>query len=384
MPKGRIYKNEILKYDDPDTGREVWRLSPPEFLSTHPYFYFNCISKDNLFAFYGSEISGSRQLYRQDLVSGDLMQLTDREGVLVYQACLSNDDKTILYATKDSIIRLFVDTLEEEVLYTPGPEWWTIKTFGVTPDCTHVSQVQLHRDDLVPRDKKMAELSEQWAMKPRCRIVQIDVNNKTANVVFDEKLWVAHPQLRPVFKDKIMFCHEGPGHLIESRIWLMDADGSNIICPRHHLEGESFTHEYWFPDGSALGYVARIVEKDTRKVKEVTIRKIDMDTMKETTIMPCTYYSHCVSNIQNTMIVGDGHNPEKPYVFLSDLRSGKEIAICRHDTKWSHYFDTGTGEFWSQDAHPHPQFSQDATKIIFNSDREGKPCVYLTDISDLV
>jgi oligogalacturonide lyase len=383
MAKGDRYPNTIEKYRDPDTGREVWRLTSPQVLSTHPYFYFNCIAKDNSFAVFGSDLSGSRQFYRIDLKSGELTQLTDVPKAVVYQACLSLDDKTLIFATADTVQKLDMDTLECEVLYELGEAWWANKTFGVTPDCTHVVQVQLFREHYVSRAKAQSDLAAQWAKKPRCRLVIIDVASKTSKIVYDERLWVAHPQLRPVYKDKLMYCHEGPGYLIDSRIWLMDTDGSNILCPRPHGPNESFTHEFWFADGSALGYVAHIRD-EAHHIRSTTLRKIDIDTMQETVIGPCTFYSHCVTNTPATLIVGDGRDPEKPYIFLTDLRTGKETPICRHDSKWGVYFDPGIGEYINQDAHPHPQFSQDSTKIIFNSDRDGKPCIFMTDISDLL
>ncbi len=383
MGQGTVVHNQIFRYNDPDTGREVLRLTSPECLSTHPYFYFNCISRDNRFVVFGSDLSGSRRLHKVDVETGDITQLTQREKMVVYQACLSLDDQTLVYATASQVVRLDLETLEEEVVYTLGPEWWANKTFGVTPDCTYVAQVQMHRDDLIPRDRYQGNMAEQWRVKPRCRLVIIDLLNKSSQVVFDQKLWVAHPQVRPIYKDKLMFCHEGPGNLIDSRIWLMDMDGSNILCPRPHKQRESFTHEYWYADGSALGYVANLRDENNKTV-ETSIRKISMDTMEETVVMPCSFYSHCVSNRDNTMIVGDGRDPQRPYIFISDLRSGKEIPVCRHDSNWGIYHDPGIGENINQDAHPHPQFSQDGTKIVFNSDKEGKPCVYMTDISDLI
>lgn len=39
-------------------------------------------------------------------------------------------------------------------------------------------------------------------------------------------------------------------------MWLINADGSNMRNVRQHQPGESFTHEFWVPDGSALYYVA--------------------------------------------------------------------------------------------------------------------------------
>jgi oligogalacturonide lyase len=81
-----------------------------------------------------------------------------------------------------------METLESKIIYEPGPAWWVNKTFGVTPDCTHVAQVQLHKDDLVSR-RKSSDMAAQWAKKPRCRIVVVDVASAASTVVFDDRLW---------------------------------------------------------------------------------------------------------------------------------------------------------------------------------------------------
>lgn len=379
MKKSESYKSKIFKYVDEDTKREVWRLTAPDIFCSHPYFYHKCMSSDNSFIIFGSEIGGERHMFSMDLRTQEIMQLTDRERTVFYQACLTGDDRYLIYATTDVIARLDMETLKDEVLYEVPQGWWVNKTFGVTPDGSHVVQVQAAKEDMVPRNEKI-DMAAQWAAKPRCRFVLVDVEKKESRVIFDEKLWVAHPQLRPRYKDILMYCHEGPGRLIDSRIWFMDADGSNIRCPRHHEKNEAFTHEYWFNDGSAIGYVAYTTDSEKR---DTTIRKIDISTMKETVIMPCTSYSHCAANNTNTMIVGDGRDPMNPYIFLADMRTGRERKLCRHDTSWKSYFDPGIGELSSQDAHPHPQFSQDGTKVIFNSDKAGLPGVYITDVSDL-
>lgn len=380
MGTGYGFKNRIRKYSDPDTGREVWKLSPEGALSYLSYFYHKSISRDNDFIIFGAEFDGVRNLFRMSIKDEEVIQLTDRKNIIPYQASMTEDDKFLLYATADSIIKLDIENIKEEVIYDIPKGWWANKTFGVTPDGSHIVQVQMDMKDYIPRNKPVT-MEEQWAVKPLCRIVIIDTVTGEARIVHEEKLWLAHPQLRPKYKDTIMYCHEGPGHLLDSRIWFMDIDGKNIRCPKYRKENETFTHEYWFHDGSAIGYVNNITTEGNR---DSSIRMLDIKSLKETEIMKCTSYSHCVTNDSDTMIAGDGKDPKNPYVFLADMRKGIEHRICRHDTSWKPYFHHGIQEWSKQDAHPHPKFSPDGCKVLFNTDKDGLPGVYMTDISDLI
>ncbi len=39
-------------------------------------------------------------------------------------------------------------------------------------------------------------------------------------------------------------------------MWLVNEDGSHVRKVKTHAPGESCTHEFWVPDGSALIYVS--------------------------------------------------------------------------------------------------------------------------------
>ena len=51
----------------------------------------------------------------------------------------------------------------------------------------------------------------------------------------------------------LRFCHEGPWRLLQ-RIWLIRTDGSDVHRVRPQLLGEAVGHEFWWPDGNAIGY----------------------------------------------------------------------------------------------------------------------------------
>lgn len=49
-------------------------------------------------------------------------------------------------------------------------------------------------------------------------------------------------------------------------MWLVNEDGSNVRKVKTHAEGESCTHEFWVPDGSALIYVSYLKGQQGRTI----------------------------------------------------------------------------------------------------------------------
>ena len=68
---------------------------------------------------------------------------------------------------------------------------------------------------------------------------------------------------------------------------------------------------------------------------------------------------------------GRGQEVRNDFIYLVDIARKKEIPLCYHGTSWTTIHGT------PQDAHPHPCFTPDGSGVVFTSDREGKPCVYL-------
>ena len=95
-------------------------------------------------------------------------------------------------------------------------------------------------------------------------------------------------------------------------------------------------------------------------------------------IPPC---SHLMSNHDGSLVVGDGapHSTgdiqlNDPFIWVFDIAADKQTAVCRHDSTWK----VIEGE--RQATHPHPSFSPDNRWVLFTSDKEGMPALYLAEV----
>lgn len=118
MAKGSTIRNEFHPFNDAYTGRAISRLTAPEQVNHHPYFYYKMITNDNRYLIYASEREGARQLYRMDLNDGSALQLTEGSDIHDFSCSLTSDDNYLIYCRDQRIMRLDMTTLEEEVLYT--------------------------------------------------------------------------------------------------------------------------------------------------------------------------------------------------------------------------------------------------------------------------
>jgi oligogalacturonide lyase len=209
--------------------------------------------------------------------------------------------------------------------------------------------------------------------EPECRLINIDLRSGEQRVVLQEKRWLGHPIYRPFDDGTIAFCHEGPRDAIDARMWLINADGSHMRKVRQHRSGESFTHEFWVPDGSALYYVAH-QENDPHRY----LYRADPATLENRQLMAIPPCSHLMSNHDGSLVVGDGapHSTgdiqlNDPFIWVFDIAADKQTAVCRHDSTWK----VIEGE--RQATHPHPSFSPDNRWVLFTSDKEGcRRCIW--------
>ncbi|TBL80280.1 oligogalacturonate lyase family protein [Paenibacillus thalictri] len=370
MAKGTIVHNEFYRFDDPYTGRSLTRLTAPEQVNHHPYFYYKMVTNDNRYLIYASDREDGRQLYRMDLQDGTAVQLTDGEGIHDFNSSLTSDDRYLIYCRGQQIARMDMSSLEEEVLYESPAGWRSNANPGLGSDDRFLVLVEMNEKDVVPSKGDWSVFEPQWAAKPHCRIVYLDMQQRTSCIVHEElNCWLGHPQIRPGDPDTILFCHEGPGHLIDARLWLVQKDGSRLRCAKPQTHDELITHEYWLADGSRFAYVYR--HKDD--LHHESIRLMDPETLEEEVWMNCSKYCHFISNSEHTRIVGDGQLPEQHFIYLVDVQARREEKLVSHGTSWKTYGN-------NQDAHPHPAFAPDGSFIIFTSDMEGIPCIYKVDL----
>lgn len=382
MGKGLTFKNKFKEFIDEYTGRKIIQLTSDDCLSHHPYFYNKMLTRDNRFLIYASDCSGSRNLYKLDMETGDTLQLTDiKERFDDFSANLSSDDKYLYYSKNNGIVKLDMQTLEEEQLYV-SEDGFRFGSYGISADDKCILISEMDKKDIVVSKGDWSTFEPQWEAKPHCRLVYLDNTTGKYHVVLDEPhCWLGHPQVRPDNNNELLFCHEGPQWKIDARLWLINADGTNHRCAKPKVADDMIvTHEYWLNDGSKVAYVHKNYENIA------TIRYINPDTLEDEVFTECTYSAHIFSSPDNSYIIGDGQ-PSKPvlpesgtdhpvamahtesFLFMINTNTKKEEKLCYHGSTFTPYGN-------AQDCHPHPSFTHDSKAVIFSSDLNGKPAVY--------
>jgi len=196
---------------------------------------------------------------------------------------------------------------------------------------------------------------EMFLAKPLCRLIRIDLVSGACEVILEEKRWLGHPQYRPFDDSTVAYCHEGPRDLVSARMWFVNEDGSKVRCGKLHDEGESCTHEFWVPDGSAMIYVSH---RDGHAGRMIC--SLDPVSLENRCLMEMPQCVHLMSNQSGTLAVGDG--------------AGTQRKIARHDTSWRVYKND------RQVTHPHPSFTPDDRRVLYTSDVDGEPALFLADL----
>lgn len=374
--KGKIIPLNFRQQTDSETGHEVIRMTPPHIICHRNYFYQKCFTRDGGKLIFGGAFEGHWNYYLLDIAAHQATQLTDGPGDNTFGGFLSDDDQSLWYV-KDTrqLRRVDLTTLEEYVVYEVDDEWVAYGTWVANSDCTKLVGIEIKKRDWQPLTD-WSKFRAFYFTEPECRLINIDLKTGEQRTILQEKRWLGHPIYRPYDDTTVAFCHEGPRDAIDARMWLINQDGSNLRCVRQQQPGESFTHEFWVPDGSALYYVAHQENNAHRYLYSADPVTLENRQLME--IPPC---SHLMSNHDGSLVVGDGapHNTgdislNDPFIWVFDLQTGDKKAICQHNSSWK----VLDGD--RQVTHPHPSFSPDGEWVLYTSDVEGMPALYLAKV----
>ncbi|WP_227136416.1 oligogalacturonate lyase family protein [Kosakonia radicincitans] len=376
MAKGKIVQLTFRHQHDEKTGHEVIRLTPPHIICHRNYFYQKCFTRDGGKLLFGGAFEGHWNYYLLDLARHEATQLTEGAGDNTFGGFLSADDRSLWYVKNTrELRRVDLHTLEEHIVYQVDDDWVAYGTWVANSACTKLVGIEIKKSDWQPLTD-WQKFRDFYFTQPECRLIRIDLHSGERDTLLQEKRWLGHPIYRPFDDSTVAFCHEGPRDVIDARMWLINEDGSNLRKVRQHQPGESFTHEFWVPDGSALYYVAH-QENDPRRY----LFSADPQTLENRQLMAIPPCSHLMSNEDGSLVVGDGapHHTgaihlNDPFIWVFDINSGEQTAICQHNSSWK----VLDGD--RQVTHPHPSFTPDNQWVLYTSDAEGMPALYLARV----
>lgn len=382
MSKGKTLQLDYAERVDPLTGAKVTRLTPPDVTCHRNYFYQKCFTNDGQRLLFGGGFDGHWNYWLLDLPTGIAKQLTEGPGDNTFGGFLSPDDTHLYYVKNDRCLqRLDLRTLKESTVYEVPGDYVGYGTWVANSACSKVVGIEIAASDYMPLTD-WCKFHEFYFRQPRCRLLSIDLRDGARTVIHEARQWLGHPIYRPFDDHTVAFCHEGPHDLVDTRMWLVDEDGANVRKIHEHAQGESCTHEFWVPDGSRMIYVSYRKGDPRRTIRSFDpLRNADIERMD---MPPC---SHLMSNHDGSLLVGDGsdtpvdvsdvgaHTIENdPYLYLFEPATRTTKRIAAHNTSWR-VLDGNR-----QVTHPHPSFTPDNSKVLFTSDCDGQPALYLAEL----
>jgi oligogalacturonide lyase len=374
LAKGDCFPTEWHVYTDVQTNIAVRQLTNYKGHSHHLYFTNPGWYDDGRKLLFGSDRQNHTNLFGIDLDSGEITQLTDlhplppgTETSLLFSSKNPRREEVYFWHGR-RLVALDLLSLAERVLYE-APAGFLTNMTSVTSDgrflCTGIYE------DLSGRFKLdllhgYVGFREYFEARPLSRILRIDTETGRDEVVFEEHYWIGHVNTSPALPHLLTYCHEGPWHAVDHRIWGLDLSTGYSWQIRPGTPGERVGHEYWFADGERLGYHGFTAQGQPFFG---SIRYDNNDCVEA----PFPHGSTHFHSRDLNLIVGDG-SPSQPYLLLWRFREGvfdePRVALNHR------------GSFHVQITHVHPCFSPDGRRILFVSDATGYGNLHLIDIPD--
>jgi oligogalacturonide lyase len=317
------------RYADPATEFVVLRLTDPDHASVLPSQPERAIARRGNFLLFASDRAGAWQIFRLDLKNGETRQLTGGENIDRRHFSLGADERTVYFA--DGNIIKAAGARERE-LYR-APEGWSRAAFAVSPDGLTLAAV-LHREGsyrLVARQTGATRTLLETAS--------------------------------PI--DELQFRPGRAGLLFRSgSAWSLSAlDGR---APRAlPLEGKP-GQALWTPDGRTLCYLSEPEEAG----KLIALREFTPEGNTDRLIGPTSQFASFGMNSDATVFAGATRGKAQPYVLLLLRITRRELPLCEHKD--------------SDAASVRPFFTPDSQRVIFQSDRFGKPVLLAIPVERLV
>jgi oligogalacturonide lyase len=234
---GRDWGGERQSYTDPVTGVQIWEMTKAGSAGDNLYFHFSNFTADNRYLLFVSDRTGSTQLFRAEVESGHIVQLTDDPAVNARSACLDHTNARRVYYLRGPDV-FALDILD-----------FTVGKLGEIPP-PHVGGFQ---QPTLSGDGQWLTVTKQRD-ESTWEIGLVSTATGAYRTVITQGFRIGHVQYSPV--DPIIFYVWETGGYAPQRTWLVQAYGSGNrpfyarTDPKTWFTPlkEWITHEAWVKD----------------------------------------------------------------------------------------------------------------------------------------
>ncbi len=358
MARGDVFRMRPVAYRDERTGRRVWRLTSWDDANcVAAYFYFQSLSRDERYLVFASDRSGSFELYRLEIGSGETMQLTHDPRCDIVRFNVHPEGKEVFYTVRKGVYAVDLESGEERVVAEIEGRPWDRVYGGPSISGDGRIIVCLYRRG------------------GRYGIAMAEAEGSRFESVYECNKRLSHVQVNPGNSSIISFVplpdrQNDPGlpPTERARAWRLDVDTGAaepfLVAP----PGFRATHEYWGPSGDRLYFHLKTVPSWT----PASIAFITLDGNEIRTLFSSNKkrLGHSCVDAEEKVVVTDVQEPRINELIAVYLENGASETLCWPN---SSVRDQVTG-------HVHPSFSPSGRKVVYTSDATGKAQVYMVSL----
>ncbi|MCH9021643.1 MAG: PD40 domain-containing protein [Planctomycetes bacterium] len=365
---------------DKDTGHKLKRISNRKGSNRSFYFHNDPFVKGNdgkndLMIFYGSTDTGS-QIFSVNLETLKIEQLTDQPGRKSGEI-IGSKRREVFYQIGDSIFATHIDAHTTRLVYV-FPKDFTARITTLNADETKLAGTWAGPQKRAIHEKFPAKgdyFTRIFEAKIPHTLFTLDVESGELNKIHNDNTWLGHIQFSTTDPDMLMFCHEGPWHLLD-RIWNINTK-TKAIRKIHErtIHREIAGHEFWSPDGKTIWYDLQVPRGDTFYLAACDVR----NGKKTRYQMSRDEWSiHFNISPDQKRFCGDGGDPT-------------QVARAKNGM-WIYLFTPNQGRLQSEKLvnmkhhqyrrlEPNVHFSPDGKWVIFRANFEGDNQIYAVEIN---
>jgi oligogalacturonide lyase len=334
--KAEVFPSDAVRYPDPLTEIEVYRLTNPEYSSTLTAYYNRGIARNSGWMLCACDRTGKTQGFHLDLKSGEMKQLTEVEELDPATLTLLPDNSSFCYLAGRSLYVTRISNLKDRELYQAPEGWEFAGGMSVGLDGTHATLLERQGDG--------------------SRLRMVTLVQGTARTVIESPFAMSAPIARPM-RAQILYRQGGEA------LWMVNSDGTQNR--RLKLAAGGIGTPNWSGDGKTILYLN--FPEDRTQLNN--LREFTPDTGGDKLIGKTSQFAAFGANRDGTVFVGASRNTSPAVLLL--LRTGhSERTMAEHKA--------------SNAEAVAPLFSPDSQRIYFQSDRHGKPAIYSMHVDKLV